>query len=248
MKEYNLKFITEENLKKHVKDTILQYKTSMEGYNLKKFNSNLVDPIKLTFDKKIYGVGWDEIINNELYRQKDKTNGNIIGYFHQNLFKYINNCEVPSEGFDIIFNKNVYVEMKNKHNTMNSSSAQKTYTRMKNQLSVDEKATCYLVEVVTKHIGKKDWVISLDKKKVSDPKIKRVSIDYFLAEVTGEENAFYQLCEVLPTIIDEVIIDLSSNGEFTTDTVFEELQDLNPDISKVLYSLAFTNYLGFEDY
>ena len=45
------------------------------------------------------------------------------------MFKYIRNCEVPREGFDVIFTQNdgkkVYVEMKNKHNTMNSSSSQK---------------------------------------------------------------------------------------------------------------------------
>ena len=68
-------------------------------------------------------------IKDELVRQRDKTNSNAIGYFHQNMFKYIRNCEVLREEFDVIFTQSdgnkIYVEMKNKHNTMNSSSSQK---------------------------------------------------------------------------------------------------------------------------
>lgn len=45
------------------------------------------------------------------------------------MFKYIRNCEVPREEFDVFFTQNngnkIYVGTKNKHNTMNSSSSQK---------------------------------------------------------------------------------------------------------------------------
>ena len=64
--------------------------------------------------------------------------GNDIRYFHQRIFQYIKNCHVPSNGeeggWDIIYENadgipipdagnvhTVYVEMKNKHNTMNSA-------------------------------------------------------------------------------------------------------------------------------
>ena len=73
----------------------------------------------------------DDLVKSEIERQIDKSNNNAIGYFHQNIFKYIKNCIVPSHGFDVIYTRSngekVYVEMKNKHNTMNSSSSQKTY-------------------------------------------------------------------------------------------------------------------------
>jgi len=44
----------------------------------------------------------------------------------------------------------IYVEMKNKHNTMNSSSSQKIYMRMQNKILENPKAVCMLVEVIAK--------------------------------------------------------------------------------------------------
>ena len=121
---WNLNFITRENLKQHIKNTISTYEKTLDGIDLSKFNSNIVDPIKMVFDSKVYRKNFEEVIKDELVRQRDKTNSNAIGYFHQNLFKYIKNCEVPKEGFDVIYTKNdgtkIYIEMKNKHNTMNS--------------------------------------------------------------------------------------------------------------------------------
>ena len=72
------------------------------------------------------------MISREVIRQIDKSNNNAIGYFHQNLFKYIKYCEVPNSGFDVIFNKDnctIYVELKNKHNTTNSDSGKSIYRR-----------------------------------------------------------------------------------------------------------------------
>ena len=129
MRDYQLGFISNENIFKHVKDTVKLYRTFID---LKSFNDNIIDPIKLTFDAKVYGKTFEEIIESECIRQIDKTNSNSIGYFHQNLFKYAGNgWEVPVTGFDVINEKqHIYAELKNKHNTMNSASSQKTYMKM----------------------------------------------------------------------------------------------------------------------
>ncbi|WAM03686.1 Eco47II family restriction endonuclease [Mycoplasmopsis cynos] len=128
--QYNLKFIKQEDFENHVKKTIEEYGEILKKINLKKFNKNIIDPIKLLFDKNILNKTYKEIIELELTRQRDKSNNNAIGYFHQNIFKYINNCKVPKEGWDVVYediNSKIiyYIEMKNKHNTMNSSSRQK---------------------------------------------------------------------------------------------------------------------------
>lgn len=146
-----LDFISREDFKNHVANTIKTYDNTLKSIDLQSFNSNIIDPIKLTFDSKVYRKSIEEVIENELVRQRDKTNTNAIGYFHQNLFKYIKNCEVPQAGFDVIYTKpdgsKIYVEMKNKHNTMNSSSSQKTYMRMLNQILTEDNCNCYLVEI-----------------------------------------------------------------------------------------------------
>lgn len=247
---WELDFISREDFKNHVANTIKTYDNTLKSIDLQSFNSNIIDPIKLTFDSKVYRKSIEEVIENELVRQRDKTNTNAIGYFHQNLFKYIKNCEVPQTGFDVIYTKpdgsKIYVEMKNKHNTMNSSSSQKTYMRMLNQILTEDNCNCYLVEIIAKRSQNITWIVSLDSDRVSNERIKRVSIDKFYEEVTGNKNAFYLICKALPTIVDEIISE-DSEMSVEKDSVIEELKEKNPDVLKSLYLLAFSTYEGFKE-
>ena len=43
------------------------------------FNKNIIDPIKMIFDKTVYQSTWEEIVSNEIFRQRDKSNNNDIG-------------------------------------------------------------------------------------------------------------------------------------------------------------------------
>lgn len=253
-----LNFISNENLKNHIAETIRQYGERLQSFDVKKFNSNIVDPIKLLFDKNVYGASWEEIIRNEIFRQRDKANNNSIGYFHQKIFQYIAGCAVPKAGRDVIFRKSggveipdcgkvgsVYVEMKNKHNTMNSTSSAKTYMKMQAQLLRDDDCACMLVEVIAQQSQNIPWTISLDGQRQKHRRIRRVSIDEFYKLVTGEETAFYQLCMILPTIIEEVIRDFE-NLTVPHDTVYEELASAN-SFELALYMLGFGTYLGFSE-
>ncbi len=244
-KMYNLNFISDENLFFHVKETVEKYRFKID---LKKFNKNLVDPIKLTFDSKVYGKTFEEIIESEIIRQIDKSNTNHIGYFHQNIFRHIGtDWEVPEQGFDLIsHDQNIFVEMKNKHNTMNSASSQKTYMKMQSMLIQNANNRCFLVEIIAKKSQDIPWKISLDGNAFEHDYIRRVSIDKFYQLVTGEEHAFKNLCEVLPRVLDDVIATLDMN--IIENTVFEELQNLSPNLLQSLYLLTFKNYEGFETF
>ncbi|MBU0278660.1 MULTISPECIES: Eco47II family restriction endonuclease [unclassified Gemella] len=251
METYKLNFISKEDFENHVTNTLKQYNETLKSINLKKFNSNLIDPIKLLFDKNVFDKSFEEIIKLEIHRQRDKINSNIIGYFHQNLFKSIKKCEVPNEEWDIIFRNDditYYVEMKNKHNTMNSSSSSKTFMKMQNHLlnaEDKEKSICALVEVIAKKSQNIPWIITLDKaKQSSNEKLRRISIDKFYEIVTGDKNAFSLICEQLPITIEKII---SNNKELKVqkDTVFEELENINNDTLLALYKLAFSTYEGF---
>lgn len=253
-----MKFISDENLKKHIAGTIKSYGENLKSFDLEKFNANIVDPIKLVFDKNVYGSTWEEIIKSEIFRQRDKSNNNSIGYFHQNIFKYIEGCTVPKIGWDIIFEKSagieiegcgkvsrIFVEMKNKHNTMNSAASAKTYMKMQNKLLNDSDCACFLVEVIAKKSQNISWKISLDGEKTEHTKIRRVSIDEFYKIVTGEDDAFYQLCMILPKKIEEIISDFE-NFEIPRDTVFEELKNNSTiNFELALYMLGFKSYIGF---
>lgn len=267
---WNLSFISEKDFYTHIKDTIEKYGEKLEPFNLKKFNKNLVDPIKLIFDKTVYQSTWEEIISNEIFRQRDKANNNDIGYFHQRIFKYINNCYVPPNGeeggWDIIYKddkgitlpdgntvKTIYVEMKNKHNTMNSASAGKTFIKMQNQLLKDDDCACFLVEAIAQRSQNIKWETTVDKVKVGHKLIRRVSIDKFYSLVTGQEDAFYQMCMILPEVIQKTVNDLGSSL-VPHDTVIDELRKIAKEqnikstdlsIAMAVYMLGFGTYNGF---
>ena len=120
-----LGFISEDDFREHVRNTIQHYGDKLTSYNLERFNANIIDSVKLIFDRTVYRYTWDEIIKNEIFRQRDKSNNNDIGYFHQRIFQYIKGCTVPRSGWDVIFTgdervilpegdsvKSIYIEMK----------------------------------------------------------------------------------------------------------------------------------------
>ena len=69
---YNISFIEERNFKKHVLQTLATYNDTLASIDLKTFNSNIIDPIKLLFDKSVYNKSFEEILNLEIHRQRDK--------------------------------------------------------------------------------------------------------------------------------------------------------------------------------
>ena len=267
---WDLSFITEEDFTNHVKATIQKYGEKLEAFDLKRFNKNTIDPIKLIFDKMVYQLSWEEIVSNEIFRQRDKSNNNDIGYFHQRIFQYIENCHVPSNGeeggWDVIYENvngikipdagsvhTVYVEMKNKHNTMNSASAGKTFIKMQNQLLNNDDCACFLVEAIAQRSQNIKWETTVDKKKVGHKLIRRVSIDQFYSFVTGQEDAFYKMCMVLPSVIDKAVKDFEETI-VPHDTVIDELRERatklkirseDMAIAMAVYMLGFGSYKGF---
>jgi len=245
MHNYNLGFISDNDIYEHVKQTVEAYRREI---TLKQFNDNIIDPIKLTFDAKVYGKTIMQSVEDECFRQIDKSNTNKIGYFHQNLFRYAGNgWIVPKAGFDVENDKlHIYVEIKNKHNTMNSASSQKTYMKMQGKLLDDDEATCYLVEVISKRSRDEAWRMSLDGKSREHKKIRRMSMDKFYGLVFGDESAFFRLCSVLPQIITDVINE--NPGLALKNSVYEELAMKHVDILSSLYLLAFSTYEGFNSF
>ena len=245
-----LNFISDSDLENHIKETLDEYRETLKGINLERFNENIIDPIKLTFDSIIYNKKIKTILNEEIARQRDKSNTNAIGYFHQKIFKYVRNCEVPQKGFDIIFNdgtQKYYIELKNKHNTMNKGSADSVYINLQNQALKESDCICALVEVIAKNSQNIKWQRTMNGQKVENERIRRISIDKFYEIVTGEKDAFAKLCKVLPEIITKIVNKTIANKR-EKDTVFQELKQKDKNLLKSLYLLAFKTYEGFDNF
>ena len=143
---WNLSFISEEDFTDHVKATIQKYGEKLKSFDLKRFNKNIVDPVKLIFDKTVYRSSWEEIVSNEIFRQRDKSNNNDIGYFHQNqldgdgilylktrnifFIGHLSNGEYD-EGAYLDLNKDIYYRGKFKEGKKNDDHC--TMIEMKNK-------------------------------------------------------------------------------------------------------------------
>ena len=243
---YNLGFIPDQDIYDYVKQTVLLYTDSID---LASFNKNIIDPIKLTFDAKIYGQTFDEVVVAECHRQIDKTNQNHLGYFHQNLFKLVGNgWTVPTKGFDIENSqKHIFVEMKTKHNTMNAGGALAVVLMCQDKLIADPQATCYLVEVIAKKSQDIPWAGTYKGHKIGgNPRLRRMSIDKFYELVFNDREAFMKLCKALPLILDDILDELNKGK--LKNTVLAELNALSSNTFKSLYLLAFKTYAGFNNF
>lgn len=136
---------------------------------------------------------------------------------------------------------------------MNSASSGKTFIKMQNQILQDDDAACCLVEVIAKRSQNIKWEPTVDGKRMGHKLIRRVSIDKFYELVTGEQEAFHDMCMVLPKTIKSVVTSMESSLT-PHDTVMEELrtwashinlatEDLS--IAMAIYMLGFKGYNGF---
>ena len=83
--------------------------------------------------------------------------------------------------------------------------------------------------------------------------VNSVSLDRFYALVTDQEDAFYHMCMVLPSII-QIAIDELEGSIVPHDTVIDELKTLankqnivnkNLAAAMAVYMLGFGSYNGF---
>lgn len=131
---------------------------------------------------------------------------------------------------------------------MNSAASAKTYMNMQGQLLCDVHCACFLVEVIAKRSQNIPWAISLDGQRQAHNKIRRVSIDKFYEIVTGEADAFYQMCMALPAVIRKLLED-GDTLKVPKDTVFDELKHKAEQSSfeLALFMLGFSTYTSFKE-
>lgn len=207
MRKYNLGFISDEDIFNHVKNTVTQYRRSI---NLREFNKNIIDPIKLTFDSKIYGQTMRQTIESECIRQIDKTNNNRIGYFHQYLFKYAGNgWEVPENGdkggFDVLNDElHLYVEMKYRPSKMKNSAKRALIIRAFDKLIRDRKAIYIVADMQDYSSVDVIWKVNIGEDTYCNERLHLMSIDKLYDMVFNQDGAYTAICKVLPDILSDI--------------------------------------------
>ncbi len=252
MKSKYLSFITDEHLLACIAQLHHTYLKAKNNVTKKSLYANKVDSIKLTFDAKFNDIDEEKLIQAEVMRQIDKSINNSIGTFHEQILGGIKGYEAGNmSGYDIKAKDNtLFADIKNKHNTMNSSSAEALFQKLARYADDYKKAKCYWVQILAKNSFCELWRGDINGREYGHSRVYKISGDQFYALLSGEEDALFQLYKVLPIAIQDYLKSIEEQSEVLENSALEEIK-LETKTSKrtVLDQITFENYsyyLGFD--
>ena len=249
-----LSFISDADLHRCIGELYHVYEKCQREFTCNDFYKNKVDPIKFQFDMAFNGISEDAYIKAEITRQVDKTISNAIGDFHQRLLGCIDgiNDLGVGNGCDLVNNQHtIFAELKNKHNTMNSSSAEATIQKLIHFAEQYPNATCYWIQIIAKKSIDELWEGNFNGTYYSHPRVRKISADRFYALVTGIPDAFYQLCSILPQATQDYLNTLDNNTQGATEsaTVYNQIagraQRNERTLIEQIMADNFSTYTGF---
>jgi hypothetical protein len=252
MKNKYVNFISDEHLLNCIRNLHNSYLKAKNNISKNNFYSNKVDTFKLTFDSNFNEIEEDKLIQTEILRQIDKSINNSIGTFHEEILGGITGFEKGNlSGFDIKSSDNtLFADIKNKHNTMNSSAAEALFQKLARYANDYKKSKCYWVQILAKSSFCELWSGEINGKEYSHSRVYKISGDQFYYLLTGQEDAMYQLYKVLPLSINDYLKSLKNNNKVIENSALEEIKS-KTELSKrtVLNQITFENYsyyLGFD--
>lgn len=246
-----LSFISDEHLLSCVKNLHKSYLKAKANVSKKKFYKNKIDTIKLTFDSKFNDLGEETLIKTEINRQIDKSINNSIGTFHEEILGGIKGFEMGNlSGFDIKSTENtLFADIKNKHNTMNSSSAESLFQKLAKYADTYKQAKCYWVQILAKNSFNEKWSADINGKEYSHSRVYKISGDQFYKLLSGKENALFELYQVLPKVISDYL-NKQENENSQNNSALEEISTSSKTSNRsILDEITFENYsyyLGFD--
>lgn len=252
MKNKYVNFITDEHLLWCVGNLHNAYLKAKNNITKKNFYSNKVDTIKLTFDSKFNEIDEENLIQSEILRQIDKSINNSIGTFHEQILGGIKGYEAGNlSGYDIKATDNtLFADIKNKHNTMNSSAAEALFQKLKRYADDYKQAKCYWVQILAKGSFCELWSGDINGKEYSHSRVYKISGDQFYALLSGEHDAMFQLYKSLPLAIKDYLKSVEESDEIAENSALEEIKSETKTSKRtVLDQITFENYgyyLGFD--
>lgn len=247
-----VKFITDEHLLECIDNLYKSYLKAKNNLSKKSFYANKVDTIKLTFDAKFNNISEEDLIQSEILRQIDKSINNSIGTFHEQILGGINGYIIGDfSGFDIkAKDETLFADIKNKHNTMNSSSAEALFQKLSRYADTYKRSKCYWVQILAKSSFNEEWAGEINGKEYSHSRVFKISGDQFYALLSGQEDALFQLYNALPKAIDDYLKSISLKNTKKENSALEEIKaETEKTKRNVLDQITFENYsyyLGFD--
>lgn len=246
-----LSYISDEHLLTCIENLHNSYIKAKANVSKKKFYSNKIDTIKLTFDASFNELDEVTLIKTEINRQIDKSINNSIGTFHEQILGGIKDFEVGNfSGFDIKASDNsLFADIKNKHNTMNSSSAESLFQKLATYADTYKKAKCFWVQILAKNSFNEKWSGEINGKEYSHSRVYKISGDQFYKMLSGRDNALFELYNVLPKAISDYLNSIKTE-ESQNNSALKEIQISSKESKRsILDEITFENYsyyFGFD--
>ncbi|MEO1210935.1 MAG: Eco47II family restriction endonuclease [Cyanobacteria bacterium J06638_20] len=204
-----LSWISDEDLFRAIRYVHSAYESAAQNTDLEKLTRNVIDPFSFFCETSLAeDISVETWLINEAQRQIQKTLSNALGDFHQMILGSVEGWENlgtgHSTGLDLKRSDNrIYVELKNKHNTMNASNKVGVFQKLEEVANSDDQPTCYLVQIIrdTKHPYEKQWVFKSQDVIYQHPRVLRISGDLFYDMVAGQDS-LKDLVDVLPSASD----------------------------------------------
>ena len=246
-----LSFVSDEHLISCIENLHKSYLKAKANISKKKFYKNKIDTIKLTFDAKFNDLDEETLIKTEINRQIDKSTNNSIGTFHEEILGGITGFDIGNlSGFDIkAIDNTLFADIKNKHNTMNSSSAESLFQKLAKYADTYKQAKCYWVQVLAKNSFNEKWFGEINGKEYSHSRVYKISGDQFYKLLSGKENALFELYQVLPQAISDYL-NKQESEKIQNNSALEEISVSSKESNRsILDEITFENYsyyLGFD--
>ncbi len=248
-----LDFISDEHLLECIDNLYKSYLKAKAGFTKKKLYSNKLDTFKLTFDAKFNDLSEEMVLQNEMLRQVDKSINNSIGTFHEETLGGIKGYEVGNlSGYDIkAIDNTLFADIKNKHNTMNSSAAESLFQKLARYADSHKKAKCYWVQILAKNSFCDKWSGDINGKEYSHSRVYKISGDKFYALLTGKDKAFFELYKVLPKAISDYLSGIEHEDSQGNDSAVTEVKSASAESNRGIFDqITFDNfsyYMGFDE-
>lgn len=245
-------FISDQHLLNCIENLFKAYLRAKNNISKRSFYTNKVDTIKLTFDAKFNEINEENLIQSEILRQIDKSINNSIGTFHEQILGGIEGYEVGNlSGFDIkAADDTLFADIKNKHNTMNSSSAEALFQKLARYADDYKKAKCYWVQILAKGSFNENWRGEINGKEYSHSRVFKISGDQFYALLSGQNDALFQLYKALPMAIEDYLKSVKKDDSIIENSALDEIaSETKKSQRSILDQITFENYsyyLGFD--
>lgn len=222
-----LPYISDGDLMTHTSKLVEAAKRAEKAVDTNPYK-NVIDPFSALIDAARQNVSLEEWLGQEKARQIQKSFQNAIGEFHQQILGSIDKWDNPGIGgsYDVINEEmKIIAEVKNKYNTMNSSSALNAYDKMASWLDYGKSGyRAFIVEIVPEKPQPYSVPFTPSERGVrrqTRENLRKIDGRSFYALATGIPNAIDLLYHALPDVLDELLG--SSEEKLTNNTAFEEL-------------------------